>query len=229
MKKGDKKQQKASARRNQAKRERAALDGQWSQEIAAIHHARTYPIAGCWVQPGWQENGLAVVVVARRQPDGRLVLGNYEVDYYCLGVKNCFGRGNVSLDWFEKKLLPKVMPDGVAEPIAPALAHELIYGSIAYAARWGFAPHPDFEFAQEVLDAPALRPQGSNVTFGKDGKPFFISGPNDDAGAVVAQLERSAGAGNFAYVPVDEALLAPPASETPPTTADGTADSTDRA
>ncbi len=231
MKKGEnKKQKKALARRSEAKRERAAQAGQWSQEIVAIRHGRTYPIVGCWAQQDWQESGLAHVIIARRQPDGRLVFGDYMVDYYCLGMKNCFARGNVSLDRFARDILPKIMPDGAAEAISSSLAHELIYGSIEYAARWGFAPHPDFEFAQEVLDAPALHTQRGNVTFGKDGKPFYINGPRDDARAIVDQLARSAGVDNFEYmVMLGDHLDELAASETPPTTSDGTADSTDRA
>jgi hypothetical protein len=168
--------------------------------MMTIRHARTFAILGCWAQPDWRETGLAVVVVARSQPNGRVVFGNYMVDYYCLGVKDCFARGDVSLNRFHSEILPDIIPGGVAESISVELAHELIYGSIEYAALWGFAPSPDFEFAQEVLDPPALHPARGNVTFGKDGKPFFINGPRDDARAVVDQLARTAGVGNFDFL-----------------------------
>lgn len=200
MKKGEKKQQKALARRSEKKRERAAQAGERSREIVAIRHARIYPLLGCWVQPDWQESGLAVVVVARRQPDSRIVFGTYLVDHYCLGVKNCFARGNVSFDRLMKEILPQVIPGGVPHAISPDLAHEIVYGGIEYAARWGFRPHPDFDLAQGVLDLPAQHPQRGNVTFGKDGKPFYISGPDDDARAIVDQLERTAGPGNYEYL-----------------------------
>ena len=201
MKKGEKKkQQKALARRTEKKKEKAAQASQWSREIVTIRHARTFPILGCWVRPDWRETGLAVVVVARSQPNGRVVFGNYMVDYYCLGVKDCFARGDVSLNRFRSEILPEIVPGGVVEPISVELAHELVYGSIEYAARWGFAPHPDFEFAQEVLDPPDMHARRGEVTFGKDGKPFFVNGPNDDERAIVAQLERTAGAGNFDYL-----------------------------
>lgn len=200
MKKGEKrKRQKTLARRTESRKAKATAATQWSQEIAAIHHARTYPILGCWVRPDWRETGLAVVVVARSQPNGRVVFGNYMVDYYCLGVKDCFARGDVSLKRFHEEILPDIIPGGAAEPISVDLAHELVYGGVEYAARWGFAPHVDFEFAQEVLDPPAMRARRGEVTFGRNGKPFFVNGANDDARAVIAQLEKTAGAGNFDY------------------------------
>ncbi len=33
-----------------------------------IRLARNYPIEGCWVRRGWDTDGMAVVVIARRQP-----------------------------------------------------------------------------------------------------------------------------------------------------------------
>ena len=98
MKKGEKKKQaKALAKRTERKSAKkaqqvAAAEG----ELRPIQQARNYPLEGCWVQSGWQEAGLAVVVVAREQPNGLLVVGNFLVDYYCLGVKSCFVRPNVS-------------------------------------------------------------------------------------------------------------------------------------
>ena len=78
MKKGEKKKQaKALAKRTERKSAKkaqqvAAAEG----ELRPIRQARKYPLEGCWVQSGWQEAGLAVVVVARRQPNGLLVFGN---------------------------------------------------------------------------------------------------------------------------------------------------------
>ena len=45
-----------------------------------------------------------------------------------------------------------------------------------------------------------MHPRSGKVKFGKDGKPLFISGPYDNAEAIVRQLARTAGEGNFDYV-----------------------------
>ena len=84
--------------------------------------------------------------------------------------------------------------------ISPALAHEIIYGSIGYAAKFGFRLQRDFRDSQWVLDPPETHPWSGKVEFGKDGKPLFISGPYDNAEAIVRQLRRTAGEGNFNYL-----------------------------
>ena len=41
------------------------------------------------------------------------------------------------------------------------------------------------------------------IECGKNGKPFYVCGPYDDrkkAEAIIAQLERSAGKGNYDYI-----------------------------
>ncbi len=213
MKKGEKKKQaKALAKRTERKSAKraqqvAAAEG----ELRPIRQARKYPLEGCWVQSGWQEAGLAVVVVARRQPNGLLVFGNFLVDYYCLGVKSAFARADVTPSVFYERL-PALLPGGTA-PITPALAHELIYGSLEYAARYGFRPDPDFTLAQLVLDPPDAYPRTGAVTFGKDGKPFYVSGPHDNVTAIMNTLLRTAGPDNFDYLahidgPPDELVAA---------------------
>lgn len=91
---------------------------------------------------------------------------------------------------------PKMLPDKPIE-IPPALAHEIIYGSIEYAARFGFRPHRDFDLARRILDLPDTHPRSGEVEFGKDGKPFYMSGPYDNPDAIIRQLTRTAGEGNF--------------------------------
>ena len=90
MKKGEKKKQaKTLAKRTERKSAKKAQQVAAAQgELRPIQQARKYPLEGCWAQNGWQKAGLAVVVVARRQPNGLLVVGNFLVDYQCLGVKS---------------------------------------------------------------------------------------------------------------------------------------------
>jgi hypothetical protein len=165
-----------------------------------IRQARNYPIEGCWVQADWQEGGLAVIVVARRQPDGNIVFGNYLVDFYCLGLKNTYCNASIPPGQFRSDYLPKMF-DAAGPPVdtPPALVHEIIYGGIEYAAQFGFRPHADFKRSQYVLDPPDLHPRTGAVEFGHNGKPLFISGPYDDVDAILRKLTRTAGEGNFRY------------------------------
>jgi hypothetical protein len=85
------------------------------------------------------------------------------------------------------------------------LAHELIYGALEYAEKLGFQPHADFfrQHADLMLDPKDAHPRVNKVNFGKDGKPFFISGPYDDelrCKQIVNTLMRTCGEGNFEYL-----------------------------
>jgi hypothetical protein len=203
VKKGDKKkQQKALKRRTERKQVRKQENVlQVLSPLRYIRQARSYPIEGCWVQQGWDEGGLAVVVIARRQPNGNIVFGNYLVDLYCLGLKDTYFNADIPSSQFQHEFLPKMFRTaGKPIKISPDLAHEIIYGSIEYARQFGFRPHRDFAQSQFILDPPDAHPRTGKVKFGKDGKPFFISGPHDNVDAILRQLARTAGEGNYHFL-----------------------------
>jgi hypothetical protein len=169
----------------------------------ALEHARDYPLYGCWVTAGWEELGIAPVIVARKQDDDHVLFGDYMVDFYCLGVKDVFTRTDIPLERFERDLA-KLCQDA-PEPISASLAHEMIYGALEYSAKLGFQPHPDFynQKADRILDPPDAYPRNNGVEFGKDGKPLFIAGPYDDERkikSVLNSLTRTCGEGNFHFL-----------------------------
>ncbi len=199
---------------------RPALVAPLVRAIAAEDRANApeREIIGCWVSPGWREgltveddpgwpdvgaadsgaSGLVSVLVARDEGRGRASVCGYLVDVYCLGVKDVIG--------------PRVM-DGHALPVftrrffsayggrpleAPAeLARHLVFGATEYARALGFEPVPGFEKTIDHL-GPWAGP--SAIGFGRDGKPFFIQGPNDNASRITNMLERSAGRDNFQFL-----------------------------
>jgi len=207
MKKGEKKkQQKALKRRVERKRSRkqAQALGLLNPVLRYVRQARDYPIEGCWAQQGWDTDGLAVVVIARRQPNGNIVFGNYLVDYYCLGLKDTYFNADIPRGEFQSDTLPTMFRAGKPVSLSPDLAHEIIYGGIEYAKQFGFRPHDDYKLSQYVLDPPDAHPRSGKVEFGKGGQPFFIAGPNDDVDAIMRQLARTAGEGNYHFMaPID--------------------------
>jgi hypothetical protein len=38
------------------------------------------------------------------------------------------------------------------------------------------------------------------LTFGREGKPFYVAGPRDNVQRILRQLEKTAGPGNFDYI-----------------------------
>jgi len=163
-----------------------------------LEQARGFPMLGCWVMEGWQEQGITPVIVARLQADNRVVFGAFMVDIFCLGVKNALWEADVSRNRFEREL-PRMCSDA-PEACEASLAHEIVYGALEYARRYGFEPHRDFVKASLVLDPPDAQARIHHVEFGHEGKPLFVSGPYDNARAVVNQLMHTAGEGNFDYI-----------------------------
>ena len=156
-----------------------------------LQRAREYPILGCWVMEGWHEEGITPVIVARQQESDKVIFTVCLVDLYCLGIKDAYANADISLRKFQSEL--STMCQGDPEPCSVELAHEIIYGGMEYAERYGFKPHIDFtrQFCDQVLDPPEMHPRTNNVAFGKDGKPFYVSGPYDDERKINSVINKT--------------------------------------
>ena len=138
------------------------------------------------------------MLVARRHRYDKVSVCGYLVDVYCLGVKNALGP-EITDEAGLRGFINRFFSGFEAEPlIAPIeLACEVVFGSMEYASRLGFDPHPDFPAAQGHLGSwtgPSI------ITFGRNGKPMYVSGPYDNALSVIRTLERTVGPGNFDFV-----------------------------
>jgi len=141
------------------------------------------------------------IVVARRSPWGEVATGTFLVDLGCLGVKTGFASLFGSVREYERKLRERVLQNQTMVPADLNLVAKIIREGIAYASQLGFSPDPDYRDADILLcDAD---PQACDVEVplgGKEGKPFFISGPFDDVPRIIAQLENKLGPDGFHYL-----------------------------
>lgn len=189
------------------------------QANAPERNASEREVVGCWVSPGWSHDltlsprpdewpdvtdppegfaGLASVLVARRQRHDMVSVCGYLVDTHCLGVKNAMGpqvmheRGlhRFTRNYFTAYLAPPL-------PAPLELAQHLVYGAVDYARGLGFEPHPDFEAAKAHLGEWS---GPSTIGFGRNGKPFYLSGPHDNPTAVMRTLDRTVGRGNYDFM-----------------------------
>lgn len=165
-----------------------------------IKRAKEFPVFECLINPDWQEEGLARILLSRKQPNGKLVFGTFLVDLFCLGLKNTFCNADFSLDEYESSLKTKMYQDTSPITCHPLLASEIIFGAIEYARRLGFEPQQDFALSRFLLEEPSGKAPVFNVKFGKDGKPFYIAGPDDNIDYTVKKLSKSAGEGNFHFI-----------------------------
>ena len=165
-----------------------------------IRLARHYPFHECLINPSWKEKGLATVVVSRRQPDGNLLFGLYLVDILCLGLKNTFCNADFSLQRYSTDLVQGMYRDEDPIECSRDMAHQIIYGAIDFARGFGFKANRDFDLSQYVLDEPDTLEDIPDIEFGRDGKPLFVAGPDDNVPRILRQLESTAGHGQFDYV-----------------------------
>jgi hypothetical protein len=146
-------------------------------------------------EPG---GGLAQIVVTRVERN-QYIACLYLVDYLCLGVKDAIGPRK--LDYSSYLTLVKHVYENSDRQyceISLEQAQAVIWGAIDYARRLGIEPHADFEAAKVNLGARLENL--AEIEFGRDGKPYYISGPYDSPDAVLAKLNASVGEENYNYV-----------------------------
>ncbi|MEM6700516.1 MAG: hypothetical protein AAF599_19080, partial [Bacteroidota bacterium] len=79
------------------------------------------------------------------------------------------------------------------------LVHNVIYGSIEFAEDAGLAPHRDFNITEYILEDVETIPF-MDIEFGKDGKLFYIPGPDDNVNKVLSALNKHIGSGNYDFL-----------------------------
>jgi hypothetical protein len=170
-------------------------------------------LVGCWISSGWScglsvdpsrgwvdqaqsqddgMGGLVSVLIARRHRRSKISVCGYLVDVYCLGVKSTIGPKVLNDERALSQFIPnyyRAHTDGW-QPAPIDLAAHLVFGAVDYARGLGFEPEADF--GQVAGHLGEWEPPCA-ITFGKDGKPFYISGPRDNPLQVVKTLERTVG------------------------------------
>ena len=172
--------------------------------VALMREAARYPLRECLINKTWRDQKLASILLTRSRPDGRLAFAAFCVDTGCLGVKSATGNPSIS-EWDYRQAVNRLSNNlGGLEPCDPALALKVIRGARNYAARLGFKPDPDYSFSVEMFGTIDPESCGEEIEFGRDGKPLYVAGPNDDIKHVVGHLTRSLGPGGFHYIiPMD--------------------------
>lgn len=160
-----------------------------------------------FIEKSWRESGLTQLIVARIRDDGRADIGFFLVDLWCLGVKDAFLHDDGS-ESLLRELLAERLPEEFRERFHPACARKMIEGAIAYAETLGFAPHRDYRKARRALTGLDVSACPEAFIFGRDGKPFFVEGPNDSperVERVLALLEAHCGPDGFGYETLSDA------------------------
>jgi hypothetical protein len=197
--------QKASRRKaivaEKRKTEMATISGREARQI--IDAARA-PIRICAVAERLLADGIGWLVLARTLPSGLVGASFFLIDAWCLGIKDAFFAINAP-QRFEDQMIASNEDQPLVD-IDPSVARKLLHDAADYANSFGFAPCRGFAEAEAIFgDIPMAT---ATFPFGKDGKPFFIAGPNESPARIrhiLDTLAKRVGSGRFEYVvPLDD-------------------------
>lgn len=146
-----------------------------SPERYMRERVRTLPIGKCYINPNWEENGMAHIIVTRNRAGGNIVYASFLIDTFCLGVKDAEYAINLTPEDLEDTL-KHFRSTHDMEEIEYVKVHNLIYGAIEFAEEGGINPVKEFTTASYALsedtdDIPIIE-----YEYGKDGKHFLIIG-----------------------------------------------------
>lgn len=147
----------------------------------------------------FDEKGLGQVVVCRRKASGIVEAGVFMVDVWCLGVKNAFFSRFDTEEEFQNAL-HRMFRGDIPKPEPAANGRKLVEDAVAYAMRLGFSPHSHYKKGARVFGGINPKESTASYTFGKDGKPFYIQGPNDNPTRILAILQRRFGPDGFHFL-----------------------------
>ena len=167
----------------------------------ALLVAKNSPINSCLIRKNIFSEGIGTAIISRKMPNNYLGVGVFLLDVWCLGVKNTYF--SVLSENEYKNRFKEISLHETLENIHPSCARKLIEQCIDFSDALGFKPHKDFKISRQLLmDVdPTICP--SQYNFGKDGKPFYISGPNENLNQsrqIISSLLRNCGEGNFDYL-----------------------------
>ncbi len=198
-----KRQKKVERRNAKVAAKRKALARQDGQSVAGqIARTAAAPILHCCRQDVPTDQGIENVLWSRLASDGRVAYVVFLVDRFCLGVKDTVWGVARRVD-YEVGVYGRLFRDYRAEPLEPAYARKLIEGAVDFARSVGLPPCRDYARASAIfgdVDASTCR---ESIEYGKDGKPFFIAGPNDSrerCRQIVDALTEHRGAGTFDFL-----------------------------
>jgi hypothetical protein len=159
------------------------------------------PIHECLVPEGLFERGIGNILFSRQLPNGDLATSSFLLDVHCLGVKNAFFRVFTEYDY--RKVAQNLIRKEALQKMDPACVRKLVEDAEAYAKDLGFDPHPDYYLSRQVFGDVDKEACPMSFDFGKDGKPFYVSGPYDSpvkSRRIVDILEKRCGPGGYDYL-----------------------------
>ena len=127
------------------------------------------------------------------------------VDVWRLGIKDAFFRLTSRRELEEH--MRRIDGEYSLVPMDPSVARKLLHDAAAYAASFDLPPSENFANVELIFGDTPLAEE--TFPFGKDGKPFYVSGPNDSPARqrrIMDALAKHAGSERFDFMVEANAL-----------------------
>ena len=163
------------------------------------------PVHECLMAESMFEAGIGSVWVSRKLANGKLSVGVFLLDVFCLGIKNAMLWENIPLQQY--KMMQMMNLGETLVPADPSSMKKLVLEAEVYAKSLGFKPHKDYETARAILEGIETGDCKAQFTFGHKGRPFFIPGPEETPAKIkriVEQLRKSCGEDGYNVMTEDD-------------------------
>ncbi len=203
MARNEQKRQKRLAKKKRNRKIKKTKLNFAASPLGQIEQASKMPVYECFVPEELEETGIGSVIFSRKMFNGEIAFCTILLDVFCLGVKN------VSFSIFSiseyKYFLNDIKMNETIMPAEPACVRKLVEDCITFSRNIGFEPHKDYKFAKKIFGDVNSENCNETFTFGKNGKPFYISGPFDTKqkiDKIHETLIKNCGEGNFDFLVV---------------------------
>ena len=169
--------------------------------------ARSLPLGTCYINDGWKDSGMALIVVTRKHVNNNVTYAAFQVDLYCLGIKEAFYEFNVHQYTITELRKKHDEISDHEDPVNEAdysLVHNIIYGALEYGEDLGFKPPKSFNTAVFILEEDTEEIELIDIEFGLNGKPVVFFGKEKHPHNILSQLDKSVGKGNYKVYYGDE-------------------------
>ena len=177
----------------------------FSPEKYIRQNGRKLLIEKCLIADQYENQGLTVCLIVRKQSSKYFSFANILVDRLCLGIKNVMANCNFTKAEIDD-FIDRLQSSGELKEVSPVYFHNLVYGAMDYATENGFNPHKDFDYAQYLLEPDLVDDGIDEIEFGWEGKPLYIQGPHDNGNRILGIINAKVGKGNYNFIVEEEAF-----------------------
>ncbi len=200
-KKRQKKLQRKAQKRKQKVSSKNKIQQKGLQPLKYVEH----PILECLMGKSIDEVGMGSVLIARETPYAEVAVSAFVVDGWCLGVKEAFFTVMRKTDYLSKlkPMLTKTHEEHGIHAVEPDCARKFLQEAVAYGESLGFEPAEDYWRAEKLFGDADPSNCETEFVFGREGRPCYMQGPNDDMKVVryvIEKLTETVGEGNFDYL-----------------------------